>query len=96
MDDLEKMEFIILFTMIGDLTRNTASISTMKKSAKIFTGTAIRDIPQWKTGEKRIIFLLARLNWLIIRSITATMCSTRTSDMRKPDTQTDAKVWKRF
>ena len=60
MDDLEKMEFIILFTMIGDLTRNTVSISTMKESAKIFTGTAIRDIPKWKIREKRIIFLFLR------------------------------------
>ena len=73
MDDLEKTEFIIRFTMIGDLTRSTVSISTMKESAKIFTGTAIRDIPQWKIGEKRIIFLLVRLRWLIIRSITVTM-----------------------
>ena len=73
MDDLEKMEFIIHFTMIGDLIRNTVSISTVKESDKIFTGIAIRDIPQWKIGEKRIIFLLARLKWLIIRSITATM-----------------------
>ena len=73
MDDLEKMGFIIRFTMIGDSTRNTVSISTMKESAKIFTGTAIRDIPQWKIGEKRIIFLLVRLRWLIIRSITVTM-----------------------
>ncbi len=67
------MEFIIRFTMIGDLIQNTVSISTMKEFAKTFTGTAIRDIPQWKTGEKRIIFLLARLKWLTIRSITVTM-----------------------
>ena len=69
MDDLEKMEFIIRFTMIGDLTRNTVSISTVKELDKIFTGTAIRDIPQWKTGEKRIIYLLNRLSWHSMKSI---------------------------
>ena len=42
MDDLEKTEFIIRFTMIGDLTRNTVSISTMKESAKIFTNRYVR------------------------------------------------------
>ena len=46
MADLEKMEFTIRFTMIEDLIQNTVSISTMKESGKIFTGTAIRDIPQ--------------------------------------------------
>ena len=69
MDDLEKMEFIILFTMIEDLTRNTVSISTMKEYVKIFTGTAIRDIPQWKIGEKRIIYLLNRLSWRSMKNI---------------------------
>ena len=69
MDDLEKMEFIIHFTMIGDLIRNTVSISTVKESDKIFTGTAIRDIPQWKIGEKRIIYLLNRLSWHSIKNI---------------------------
>ena len=54
MADLGKMEFTIRFIMIGDLIRNTVSISTMKESGKIFTGIAIRDIPQWKIREKKI------------------------------------------
>ena len=57
------MEFIIHFTMIEDLIQNTVSISTMKEFDKIFTGTVIRDIPQWKIREKRIIFLLNKLSW---------------------------------
>ena len=56
----EKMEFTIRFIMIADLIWNIVSISTMKESRKIFTGTAIRDIPKWKIREKRIIFLFLR------------------------------------
>ena len=56
----EKMEFTIRFIMIADLIWNTVSISTMKESRKIFTGTAIMDIPKWKIREKRIIFLFLR------------------------------------
>ena len=69
MADLGKMEFTIRFIMIGDLIRNTVSISTMKESGKIFTGIAIRDIPQWKIREKRIIFLLNKLSWHSMKSI---------------------------
>ena len=69
MADLEKMEFTIRFIMIGDSIRNTVSISTMKESDKIFTGTAIRDIPQWKIRENRIIFLLNKLSWHSMKSI---------------------------
>ena len=63
------MEFTIRFIMIGDLIWNTVSISTMKESGKIFTGTDIRDIPQWKIREKRIIFLLNKLSWHSMKSI---------------------------
>ena len=71
--DLGKTVFTIRFTMTGDLTRNTVSILTMNVSVRIFTGTAIRDIPQWQTGEKRIIFLLTRLRWHTMWIITAIM-----------------------
>ena len=47
--------------MIEDLIQNTVSISTMKEFDKIFTGTVIRDIPQWKIREKRIIFLFEQI-----------------------------------
>ena len=69
MADLGKMEFTIRFIMIADLIWNTVSISTMKESRKIFTGTAIRDIPKWKIREKRIIFLLNKLSWHSMKSI---------------------------
>ena len=55
--------------MIEDLIRNTVSISTMKEFDKIFTGTVIRDIPQWKIREKRIIFLLNKLSWHSMKNI---------------------------
>lgn len=38
MADLGKMEFTIRFIMIGDLIRNTVSISTMKESGKYLLG----------------------------------------------------------
>ena len=62
------MEFIIRFTMIGDLIQNTVSISTMKEFAKTFTGTAIR-VTVLRAVPKRGSLILQKLSVPITMSI---------------------------
>ena len=64
----EKMEFTIRFIMIADLIWNTVSISTMKESRKIFTGTAIR-VTVLRAVPKRGSLILQKLSVPITMSI---------------------------
>ena len=51
---------------LDNMIMNTLDIFA---DGKIFTGIAIRDIPQWKIREKRIIFLLNKLSWHSMKNI---------------------------